>query len=408
MLQNVVQGLKNAYQKTITSIAFLPAIIAILFLLLSYTMIEFDFSSTGKSIKSNWHWLRLRDASTARSICSTIAGGIFSLAVFSFSMVMILLNQAASQMSNRILGKLIGNRFQQFVLGFYIGTIVYALFLLSTIRDMDAGIHVPAISTYLLIALTIFDIFIFIYFLHYITHSVRYETIIHKIYEGTIDAMKKSCLLAEMPAGVQISDDGRKIGAHKSGLYQGFDKDNLLKLCEKKDAVICFIHPVGTYLIKGNPLIIVISKELPKDFEESLSALINIERGQEITVHYAYGLRHLMEIAVKALSPGINDPGTAVISLHALGDLLAYKLQHFSPISLEDKVGTTRIIITEHTFSEDIERYLMPIWDYGKDDRLMQHAMLHILNQLKMKGEQPAIDRLLQTVQSAQRNFSIT
>src|SRR5687768_7576674 len=180
MLKAALKWSKGFYNRIITSIAFLPAVIALLFLSLSVLMIRFDFSPAGRNLKSNMHWLSLKDASTARSICSSIAGGIISLAVFSFSIVMILLSQAAGQMSNRIFGKLISNRFQQIVLGFYIGTIVYALFLLSTIRDIDTGIHVPAISTYLLITLTIVDIFLFIYFLHYITQSVKFETIIHQ------------------------------------------------------------------------------------------------------------------------------------------------------------------------------------------------------------------------------------
>jgi uncharacterized membrane protein len=87
---------------------------------------------------SNSNWLSQKDADTARSICSTIAGAIISLAVFSFSMVMTLLSQAAAQMSSRV-DTLISNRFQQVVLEFYIGTIVYALFLLSTIRDINRG-----------------------------------------------------------------------------------------------------------------------------------------------------------------------------------------------------------------------------------------------------------------------------
>jgi uncharacterized membrane protein len=135
----VVQWLVSRSRKMINSIAFYPAVIAFLFLVLSVLMVFFDYSETGKTIKSQWSLLRLRDASTARSIISAITAGIISLTVFSFSMVMIVLNQAASQMSNRILDKLIGNRFQQFVLGFYIGTIVYSLFLLSTIRDIDDG-----------------------------------------------------------------------------------------------------------------------------------------------------------------------------------------------------------------------------------------------------------------------------
>lgn len=405
MMQVVAKWFRITYNKVIISIAFLPAIIAVSFLLLSFGMIAFDFSATGKNIKANLHWLSLKDASTARSICSAIAGGIISLAVFSFSMVMILLNQAASQMSNRILGKLIGNRFQQVVLGFYIGTIVYALFLLSTIRDINSGIYVPAISTYLLIALTVADIFLFIYFLHYITESIKFETIIHKIYNNTKEEMKKSCMLDKEPEASLIENNGRKINAHASGLYQGFDKDSLLASCEKEDVIISFIHPVGTYLMEGIPLLTVTNKEeVSKGFEKKLGVIINIDRGQEISTSYYYGLQQLMEIAIKALSPGINDPGTAVISLHAIADLLAYKLHHFSEIYLKDKEGFIRIITKEKTFKEIFTECILPIWDYGKNDRSIQREMLRILMQLKMKGEQPVINTLLQSVQAAIKN----
>src|SRR5687768_14552062 len=185
MSQGFSKWIRIRYNNVLTSIAFLPALIALLFLLVSWMMIEFDFSATGKLLKTSLSWLSLKDATTARSLISAVVSGVISLAVFSFSLVMIILNQAASQMSNRVLDKLIGNRFQQVVLGFYIGTIVYALFLLSTIRDIDTGVYVPALSTYLLIAFTITDIFLFIYFLHYITQSVKYETIIHRIWEQT-------------------------------------------------------------------------------------------------------------------------------------------------------------------------------------------------------------------------------
>ena len=121
--------------------------------------------------------------------------------------------------------------------------------------------------------------------------------------------------------------------------------------------------------------------------------------GQEIDKSYTYGLKQLMEIAVKALSPGINDPGTAVISLQAIGDLLAYRLQHFPELNVEDKKGTIRIIIKEKSFDEAFKNYVMPVWDYGKNDRSIQHEMVHILKQLKMKGEQLIINKLLGEVQ---------
>ncbi|MGZ5135234.1 MAG: DUF2254 domain-containing protein [Flavitalea sp.] len=402
MFPIILKWLRSAYRKVITSIAFLPAIISLLFLGLSFLMVNFDFSEAGKSIKSNLHWLSLKDASTARTICSSIAGGIISLAVFSFSMVMILLSQAAAQMSNRILGQLISNRFQQIVLGFYIGTIVYALFLLSTIREHNTGIYVPAISTYLLITLTVVDIFLFIYFLHYITQSVKFETIIHQIYDDTKNALKKACKVEVMPATIPVPEDGRVINAYKSGLYEGFSKDSLVDLCKKENALVFFLLPVGSYVMENTALLAVTCrKELSRDFEKKLNIGINIGRGQEISTSFYYGFRQLMEIAIKALSPGINDPGTATISLQAIGDLLAYRLSHFPLAVFEDIDGERRIVTKEKTFEEMFEDYLLPIWDYGKKDRLVQQEMLHILTLLNIQREQSVINKLLREVQDA-------
>jgi uncharacterized membrane protein len=402
MKHRILKWLNRVYKNVSTSIAFLPAVIALSFFLLSFFMIQFDFSNTGKNIKANLHWLSLKDASTARSICTAIATGIISLAVFSFSMVMILLSQAATQMSNRILSKLITNTFQQVVLGFYIGTIVYAFFLLSTIRDIDTGVHVPAISTYLLIALTITDIFLFIYFLHYITHSVKFETIIHRIYEDTSHAVKKSFKLTEVSALKDPPPGGSVVTAYKSGLYHGFHKDGLINLCKKEDVAVYFLYPVGTYLIKNTPLLIVSpEKEVSQDFEDNLSAVIDIGKGQDIHTSFYYGFQHLMEIAVKALSPGINDPGTATIALRALGDLVAYSMRHFPETCFKDKTGTARIFTKEKTFKEMFDEYIMPIWDYGRSDRLIQNEMLHLLTMLKVYGDAPEVGQLLRDVQGS-------
>ena len=402
MVQIMLKWFRDTYRDVVTSIAFLPAIISLLFLGLSFLMVNFDFSETGKQIKSNLHWLSLKDASTARSICSSIAGGILSLAVFSFSMVMILLSQAAAQMSNRILGQLISNRFQQVVLGFYIGTIVYALFLLSTIRDNNTGIYVPAISTYLLIALTVVDIFLFIYFLHYITQSVKFETIIHRIHDATKDSLKRACKMGIRPAEIPMPENGKIINAGKSGLYHGFSPDNLLDLSQNENAMIFVLLPVGSYVMEDTPLLAVTcNKRLSPDFEKNLSLAINIGRGQEVSTSFYYGFRQLMEIGVKALSPGINDPGTAILSLQAIGDLLAYRLTHFPLAIFDDKEGERRIITKERTFEEMFEEYLLPIWDYGKEDRLLQHEMLHILTLLNGQQHEPIIKKLLQEVEAA-------
>lgn len=403
-----IKSLRILYQRTVNSIAFIPAVVAVSFLILSFVMIQFDVSETGKYIKTNANWLKLKDASTARSIISTITGGLISLTVFSFSMVMILLNQAASQMSNRILNNLIGNRFQQTILGFYIGTIIYALFLLSTIRDIDSGIYVPAISTYLLIAFTIIDIFLFIYFLHYVTQSVKYDTIIHNIHEKTLKSLKNSCRLKEKTIPVNRSGPKLVVNAYKSGIFQGFQQDGLITLCAELQIVIHFHYPIGTAVIENTAILDIEGNiSLTDKFKKELADLIDIHGGQDIMTNPYFGFRQLMEVAVRALSPGINDSGTAILSLQSLGRLLSFCLNNYPDANIKDKENTVRIVTREWTFDEIFEDCIYPIWDYGKEDRMLIKELKHTLLQLQQIKSSPKIIDMLAKIERL-KNFDPT
>lgn len=383
------------------SIAFYPAIIACFYLALSYLMIQFDFSDTGKQVKTQWDWLRLRDASTARSIISVIAAGILSLAVFSFTMVMVVLNQAASQMSNRVLDKLIGNRFQQIVLGIYIGTIVYSLFLLSAIRDVDKGVSVPSLSTYLLIVIAVVNIFLFIYFLHYITQSVKYIVIIKRIRKETEQELKRTCFLADEPSVLETRE-GFAITASKAGMFNGFDKAGLAGLAAQYDGIVSFQHPVGTFLVTGSPLATFTAKktfDTEKAREEILS-WVYIEDEAGVEGNYSHGLRQLTEIAVKALSPGINDPGTAVESLRAIAELLSYRMCYHPANSVKDDEGIVRVITVEKRFEDLLEETLLPIWDYGKNDRFVQREMQYLLASMERVTHNGFIEELLRKIKA--------
>lgn len=374
--------IKTRYQKLLNSIAFYPAFIGLLFLVVSFFVIQFDYSDAGKNIKSKFDYLTLKDASTARAIISAIAAGILSLTVFSFSMVMIVLNQAASQMSNRVLDKLIGNRFQQIVLGIYIGTIVYALFLLSTIRDIDSGIYIPAISTYLLILITIFDIFLFIYFLHYITQSVKYKVIIERIYNDTKESLEDSCRLKKEPAKAALFDNDYIVNSTSPGIYTGFDKRSLLKICRENDCCVFMIHTPGTFVLEGISLF-KLNKQIPGEAKESILKSMYIDNDENIDQNFFFGFRQLSEVAVKALSPGINDPGTAIESLRALFRLYAYRVSFFPANVFEDEDSKPRIFLQELTYEKIFTDTLFPIWDYGKNDRMIQNELLHLLTQLQ-------------------------
>lgn len=372
--------LEEWYHGITNSIAFYPVIVMLFFLVLSYLSISFDFSESGKSLKSQIEWLKLRDSSTARTIASSIVTGIISLTVFSFTMVMVVLNQSATQMSNRILDNLIGGRFQQVVLGIYIGTIVYALVLLSTIRDIDSGVHIPAFSAYLLILLTITDLFIFIYFLHFITQSIRYEVIIRKTYDQTLGSMKKFCSLGEEPVSMPSFENGYPLQIERSGIYTGFNKSVLKSLCRENDFRIYVTQPPGTFILKGFPLL-ELDREVSDEISEGVNNAIFVKNSQTIDENYLYGFRQLSEVAVRALSPGINDPGTAVLSMRALFRLFNFRICHFPENAIKDEENKARIFTAEHRFENLFAEVLLPIWDYGKRDRIIRLEFYSLLTQ---------------------------
>ena len=399
MNNKISKWLRINYSKIVTSIAFYPAMIAIGFLILSVIMLELDFSETGKHIKSTYKWISLKDASTARSILSTIVGGIISLTVFSFSMVMILLNQAASQMSNRMLEGMITNRFQQVVLGIYIGSIVYALSLLSSIRDIDSGIYVPALSIYLLLLFTVIDIFIFIYFLHYVTNSVKYETIIKRVHKKTLHSLCRISTQKEASIFKHPDMELNVITIPSSEYFQGFNETELARFAAHHEGLIEFLHPPGIYLLKGMPVLNFYSgKRLSEEEISQMLVPVDFFSGQPIEKNPHYGFHQLAEVAIKALSPGINDPETAKLSLNALTDLFSYKLTHFVKTLHEDESGKIRVRSVDWSFEKLFAECYYPIWDYGKHDRYIQHSLEDMLEQLihcDLKGNYTGLFNIL-------------
>lgn len=397
---NIIKSINEQVKKIYRSIAFIPFLIILLFLVLTVAMIYLDYSAAGKTIKESASWIRLKDPSTARSLVSVVAAGLISITVFSFSMVMVVLNQAASQLTNRVLENLIGSRLQQFILGFYIGTIVFSLFLLTSIRNNETGIYVPALSTYLLILLSVIAIFLFVFFLHFVTQSIKYVVIIQRICNQTMKALKNSCCLHREPV-IAKGIKGLPLYPNRPGIFESFNQKLLVKLAKEQHAVISFNVAPGNFVLCSTPLAAVQlpGDQLTKETTDQLLLGINIVDEVSISDNYYAGFRQLSEIAVKALSPGINDPGTAVESLRSLAVLLEYRLQHFPHNQLLDENKQVRIITKEKTADELLNDCLLPIWDYGKNDRNIQDQLALLLTQLSQVTDSIAIRKLQAQIQ---------
>ncbi len=137
--------------------------------------------------------------------------------------------------------------------------------------------------------------------------------------------------------------------------------------------------------MKGVPIMEVYCTQglMTKAIEkELLSHLLIIDISAVDTFFYS-GFKQLSEIAIKALSPGINDPGTASESLQALFVLLAYRINHFPNNYISNAEGQLRIVTKEMSFDEIFQRYILPIWDYGKEDRAIINNITRLIASIK-------------------------
>ncbi len=238
---------------------------------------------------------------------------------------------------------------------------------------------VPIVSIYFLLLLTILDIFLFIYFLHHITQSFKYDQQIQKMQSKAHASLAR--LFSEKGTVMLMAprEGGHVINSDKSGYYQGFFRKKLQAIATEHDLIIELLHPIGTHLLQGMPVLKVYGEVIP---QKEILAQLDYYFGQEIDKNIYYGFFHLTEVAVKALSPGINDPGTAVLVVNALSDLFKRILDSPLDDALMDEQGKIRIITKQLPVPDIFEKAILPIWDYGKNDRLVKEALILMLRQL--------------------------
>ena len=393
-MESIIKWLRKLYNKSIHSIAFYPALISLGILVLFIMIYDAESSAAAKALKSSFVWMNLKHAEAARTIITTITAGIIGLTVFSFSMVMVVMSQAASQMTNRILDNLIGNKFQQFTLGFYLGTILSSFFLLTVVDDKGSP-QVPSLSVFILVLLTVVDLFLFVSFLHYVTQSVRFEYLIKRIHQKTIDSLMNAKSKTSPGHWALQYSEYLEVLSPQSNYFQGINTRQLVKYSWENKIQIEFYPVRCTYITKGQPLLKIYFESMPDETRvKKLFESIDFYTAQEIDKNPFYGFAHLTEVAIKALSPGINDPNTAVLCINSLTDLLIIKMKDSAVNVFSDKHDTPRIFLKDHSFGFLFNYCIYPIWDYGKRDRFIIMALKRAMEYLRNADN----DRLYVTI----------
>lgn len=317
MIKRISEKLIRLYKKLVYSIAFIPTIMIIFSLVLGIFMFDLENIGVVKDLKESLHLFLVLGADNARLILTTIIGGIISLTVFSFSMVMVVLNRTSASLSPRVLPQLVAQKFHQVVLGFYMGTIVYSLIL---VNNVDSDENLPSLGILISMILAILSLGLFIYFIHSISQSIQVDNILKDILRNTREQIETLEKNKKTTNEIHPHDNQSWSGIlySKTGHYNLVNLQALCTTLEKNDLHLTTCIYSGEYVTEGTVLAKMdkpnVEKEITDTIEKSFYLTANADNEQQ----YYFGLRKMSEIAVKALSPGINDPGTAVSSIHYL------------------------------------------------------------------------------------------
>ncbi len=358
------------------SIAFYPALISVGFFFFALIIMYVEYLEGLYELKEMASFLLINNVEDGRLILGTLVGSIFSLMVFSFSMVMVVLNSASSSLSPRVIPGLIGEKSHQTVLGFYIGTIVYCLVLIINIQNPNAEYQIPKIGIFFATTFGLLCLAMFIFFIDSISSSIQVDNVLNKIYKQTIKKMEEFSTNERVEI---YTEDWQTLYVRTSGYFKKVQTGKLLKICKENNLIIAISKPNGFFFVEGYPYLRVLG-EVNEEIEKDLAKCFIFYPEEHITDHYAFGFKQICEIAVKALSPGINDPATAIKSIDVLSVLFIKKMKMNEEFFQKDSEGTIRLYFKEITLDQLLYENLTPIQEYGKTD---MKVMLNVLESLK-------------------------
>jgi uncharacterized membrane protein len=368
-----------------SKIAFYPALLALAGIGLALLMMSIEQSDVSSSMKEFVPQLIIENGDTALTILSVCVGGLISMMVFSFSMVMLLLSQASSNFSPRLLPGLISDKTHQIILGLYLATILYNIFVLFSVEPDENSYSLPGLAILIGITLTLICLCAFIYFIHNISQSIQINNILDDIFDKSVKRLSKIIrdekeTPAENTDAFEDTSNWYSYTAKKCGYLQNISIQNMLKFCKFHETKIYITQPKG-FFVQSDATFIKTSKKLEGKSLNALYSYINFSRSELVEDNYILAFKQITEIAVKAMSPGINDPGTAVNSIDYLTELFALgmKKSDNSIYFLDDELY---LKIATVDFSELIYTTMASLRTYCKHDPVIVQKLINMLNYL--------------------------
>jgi uncharacterized membrane protein len=309
-------------------------------------------------------WVISGSPDAARQILSSLAGAIITVVGVVFSIMIVTLTLASTQFGPRMLRTFIRDRGTQLTLGTFVATFFYAMLALISI----GATFVPHLSVTVALALTAVDLGVLIYFIHHTATAIQLPEVIASIARdlaGAIDAEKALSYgdpdLVNGPSAdvlqARLDHAGRVVTAPASGYLRFVRHATLVRIAAECDAVIRLHYRPGHFLTQGHPVATVWPPEAAGTIGRRLEDVHITGPLRTLSQDVAFGIDQLVEIAIRALSPAVNDTFTALTCIDWLGDSLCKIAVDWHPDTRHrDRIGVIRLITVPVSYERLVQR----------------------------------------------------
>lgn len=337
---------------------FVPTLMLLSSMLLAGGTLYLDFS-TGIKLP----FLNLHSAEAGREILSVISSAMISVTGTVFSATLVVLTLASSQFGSQLVKNFMYVRINQVVLGSYIATFLFGLIILTTVRSSEDSSFIPTISIGTAILLAVINVILLIFFIHNLASSIQVNQITAQIYESTLSNLQQLYpeKIGKEPKEEEATDLTRELEkfsfqtdlpAPESGYLQFVDDKGLIDLMKENDAVLELSRRPGDYMIESRTIGTIHSKkETEEEFVEKMQGYLVAGNIRTTTQDVEYSVHQIVQVAAKALSPGVNDPFTAMTCIDYLTGILSYLIRVKFPAAQRfDQEQNLRLVVKKFDF----------------------------------------------------------
>ncbi len=386
-----------------SSYLFLPAVIVVSAIALAVAMLTLDRQGD-YGVLENWGWIYTGSTDGARAMLSAIAGSTITVAGTVFSITIVALQLAASNFGPRLLRNFMKDVSNQVVLGTFIGTFIYCLLVLRTVRGDgdDYNSFIPQLSVTVALALAIASISLLIYFIHHASTIIQASHIISEVsadldsatdrlFPGKIGRglSESGRQVAEIPAN--FDEDAYPVKATKSGYLQVIDDEKLMQITSEQELIVRLEFRPGKFIVQGSELMMVypgkrVNQKLSKKLRDVF--ILGTERTEQQDIEFP--IHQLVEVALRAISPAVNDPFTAIRCIDRLSAGLSRLAgRDFpSPYRYDDN-DKLRVIIQPVTFAGLTNAAFNQIRQYSNSDVAVTICLLEAIATIARYTQNP-------------------